>query len=48
MRLHPSTLAKIKRIVLFELEQEGRTLKNGDVVDEAIDALIEKKGYVLY
>ena len=42
VRIFPTTLAKIKEIVIEELK-EGQRLTQGDVIDEAIKLLYQQK-----
>jgi hypothetical protein len=43
VRIFPTTLARIKEIVIEELK-EGQRLTQGDVIDEAIKLLSQEKG----
>jgi hypothetical protein len=43
VRIFPSTLARIKEIVIEELK-DGQRLTQGDVIDEAINLLYQQKG----
>ena len=43
VRIFPTTLARIKEIVIEELK-DGQRLTQGDVIDEAIKLLSQQKG----
>ncbi len=44
VRVYPDTLAKIQKIKINELEKEGRRVDIGDILDEAVRGLFERKG----
>ena len=44
VRVYPDTLAKIQKIKIHELEKAGKRVDIGDVLDEAVKMLYEKKG----
>ncbi len=43
VRVFPSTLARIKTIVIYETNR-GSKIRNGDVIDQAIDDFFKKSG----